>query len=432
MAKAALSSSPPQENVDADFDWPSVVYSLLISRVLDDLEETTLLPERKMFYQFSARGHDLSQILLAQCLKSSRDAATGYYRSRPMLLGLGVPLDEVIAASLAKEGGYSDGRDIGTVFNFANPNGPKALPMCGGVGSQFTPSAGWALALEYRRGVLKECTKDNPIAVVLGGDASVATNGFWSSLTIATTLKIPLLFYIEDNGYGISVPGHYQTPGADIASNLASFRGLTILSGSGTDPSEALQLITSAVSHFRSRKGPALLRLTVPRLSGHSAQDTQDYKSSEIIESEKSSDPLPRLKKYLVPNMMADEEWSELEHKAKSDVHAALKRVEKRDVLSSSKLTRFVFTEIDKEGNPELQSVGGLWPEGHVYPKTSQNPAPEGPRINMVTAIRRTLEHELETNPKMLLFGEDVGPKGGVHAVTMGLQKKFGITIYQI
>src|SRR3546814_2207730 len=60
-------------------------------------------------------------------------------------------------------------------------------------------------------------------------------------------------------------------------------------------------------------------------------------------------------------------------------------------------------------------------------PVSTEAPKPEGQRINMVTAIRRTLDHELEINPRVLLFGEDIGPKGGVHAVTLGLQDKFGI-----
>ncbi len=75
--------------------------------------------------------------------------------------------------------------------------------------------------------------------MVLGGDASVATNGFWAALTIATTQKLPMLFYIEDNGYGISVPSSFQTPGGNIAANLASFGGLEIISGDGTEPAEA-------------------------------------------------------------------------------------------------------------------------------------------------------------------------------------------------
>ncbi len=425
MASAARHSGP-HDNLSAGCDWASVVHTLLLSRTLDDLEETVLLPDRKMFYQFSARGHDLAQILLAQRLTSTLDAATGYYRSRPLLLGLGISVDEVLAASLARVGGYSDGRDIGTVFNFANPNGPQALPMCGGVGSQYTPSAGWAQAIEYRSKVLKDASKDNAIAVVLGGDASVATNGFWAALTMATTLKLPLLFYIEDNGYGISVPSQFQTPGGDISQNLASFKGLTILSGDGTDPEEALQLITTGVGHVRDRQGPVLLRLTVPRLSGHSAQDTQDYKTPEFVAGEKARDPLPRLKEYLVPKIMSAADWDKIEQQAKAEVDAAVARVQEREVLSTSDLTRFVFSETDSNGEPIRQSVGGLWPSDHVYPASTETPAPEGARINMVTAIRRTLDHELATNPKMLLFGEDIGPKGGVHAVTMGLQKKYG------
>ena len=124
------------------------------------------------------------------------------------------------------------------------------------------------------------------ISLVLGGDASCATGGFWSALTIATTQHLPLLIYIEDNGYGISVPSEYQTPGKNIAANLASFSGLTIFNGDGTDPAEAAQLIDRAVGHVREHRAPALLRLTVPRLEGHSAQDTQAYKTKEQIAAE--------------------------------------------------------------------------------------------------------------------------------------------------
>ncbi len=204
-------------------DWAAVVHLLHVSRALDQLEEQVLVPQKKVIYQFSARGHDLAQILLGQRLTHPHDGACGYYRSRPLLLALGVPLDEALGSSMARAGGYSDGRDIGVVFNYPNPNGPSALPMCGGVGSQYTPTVGWAQAVEYRERVLGDATYAGAVGVVLGGDASVATNGFWSALTIATTQKLPVFFFIEDNGYGISVPGTFQTPGADIAANLASF-----------------------------------------------------------------------------------------------------------------------------------------------------------------------------------------------------------------
>ena len=132
-----------------------------------------------------------------------------------------------------------------------------------------------------------------------GGDASCATNGFWSALTIATTLNLPYIFFVEDNGYGISVTGDLQTPGGDISANLASFSNLTILKGDGTDPKEASGLIVKGVEHARSGKGPVLLHLRVPRLSGHSSADNQAYKSAELVAEEEANDPLKKLKDTL-------------------------------------------------------------------------------------------------------------------------------------
>ena len=283
---------------DGHFDWPRIAYLVRLSRALDELEEKTLVPARKMFYQFSARGHDLAQILLGTQLTHPHDAVCGYYRSRPVLLALGVSAADAIGSSMMRGGGYSDGRDIGAVFNYPNRSGPCALPMCGGVGAQFTPTAGWAQAMEYRRNVMNQPEYDGAIGVALGGDASVATNGFWSALTMATTLKLPMLFYIEDNGYGISVPSNLQTPGADIAANLQSFRNLRVSAGDGTDPTEAAALIRAAVDHVRQQHGPALLRLKVPRLEGHSFQDTQTYKPDALVRSEWAEDPLPKLRRF--------------------------------------------------------------------------------------------------------------------------------------
>ena len=73
-----------------------------------------------------------------------------------------------------------------------------------------------------------------------------------------------------------------------------------------------------------------------------------------------------------------------------------------------------------------IQLAGGVHVDGFEFPESSSKPEPEGPRINGVTAIRKTIEHELEVNPNLLMFGEDVGAKGGVHAASIGLMDKFG------
>ena len=170
-------------------DWRQVCALVHRSRAMDALEEQELVPGKKIFYQFSARGHDMAQVLLGLQLTHPRDAICGYYRSRPVLLALGVPLEEALGSSMGRAGGYSDGRDIGVVFNYPNPSGASALPMCGGVGAQYTPTAGYAQAIAYHKRVLNDRSYEGAIGVVLGGDASVATNGFWSALTMAATSR---------------------------------------------------------------------------------------------------------------------------------------------------------------------------------------------------------------------------------------------------
>src|SRR6201989_143646 len=159
--------------VPAHVDGRKVARLVLTSREMDRIEEEELVPAKKVLYQFSARGHDMAQVLLGMQLKDG-DAACGYYRSRPLLLALGVPLADALGSGMGLAGGYSDGRDIGVVFNYPNAGSAHALPMCGGVGAQYTPAAGWAQAIAYKQAVLNEGPAD-AISLVLGGGASCST-----------------------------------------------------------------------------------------------------------------------------------------------------------------------------------------------------------------------------------------------------------------
>ena len=417
------------ENYDTNltFNWQKIASDVLVSRALDDLEEHTLVKNKKVLYQFSARGHDMAQIILGQCLIGQKDAVSGYYRSRPLLLSMGLTPQKALEATMMKVGGFSDGRDIGVVFNNPNHDGACTLPMSGGVGAQYTPVSGWAQAVKYHNNVLKDKQWKDAIGLVLGGDGSVATNGFWSAISIATTQKLPQLFYIEDNGYGISVPSEFQTPGGDISKNLANFKGLTIFSGDGTNPQQASELITQAHHVVRVERKPVLLRLTVPRLNGHSAQDTQTYKSEQRLAFENQHDPLPKLKKYLSLNNIIDEEqWLVLESDAKKAVSQALIKADNKPFANPDDITSHAFCEYDDSGKMRLQQQGGIHLTNPVFPPSSQEVIAQPGRINMVTAIRKTLDFELQHNKKMSVFGEDVGAKGGVHAVTLGLQQKYG------
>jgi len=409
-------------------DWQRIAYLTLLSRAIDDVEETELMKSREVLYQFSARGHDMAQVILASLLDHPGDAASGYYRSRPLMLGLGLDLEDAIAGPMMRAGGMSDGRDIGVVFNLPQKdNKACVLPMSGGVGTQYTPISGWAESILYKTRELNDKSSEGAIGVALGGDASTSTSGFWAALNNATTRKLPMLFYIEDNGYGISVPSDVQTAGSNIAKNLSSFTDLFILDGDGCDPQQTATYLARGIQHIREGHGPALVRLTVPRLSGHSGQDTQQYKTETQIAAERARDPLPRLQEFVIAeHLMTEEDWAATALKAKQNVRAALANARNRPQPDPQGIERFIFSDTDANGEPEIQEQGGLWRDNHSFPPGTDQLQPASERINMLTAIRRTLDIELATNPKLVVFGEDVGPKGGVHAATLGLQDTHG------
>lgn len=399
-----------------------------MSRALDDVEEATnrnkaSVPREHLIpYQFSARGHEVAQVILASLLTHPHDAASAYYRSRPLLLALGLSIEEALASPLGRAGGFSDGRDIGVVCNLPRRDGPIVMPMSGDVGSQYTPCAGWAQAILYHRDVLGDRSYEGAIGVVLGGEASVATNGFWSALTMATTLSLPMLFYIEDNGLGISVRGDMQTPGADIARNLASFGNLLVRAGDGTDPGETARLLLECVTHVRAGRGPSLVRLSVPRLCSHSGPDNQrGYRTEEEIAADFARDPLPKLRRHLVPRVMTEKGWKDVETSSQRDVDEGLRKARARPAPDPRTVKRFVYEELDA---PE--AYGGLTREQRASLGGTESESEDGEVLRFADAVRRTLRHELEVNPRLLVFGEDVGRKGGVHLVTEGLQRQFG------
>jgi 2-oxoisovalerate dehydrogenase E1 component len=407
---------------------------VLVSRALDDREEatnrnrSTVPKEHLVLYQFSARGHDVGQAILGSLIDRPHDAAGAYYRSRPLLLALGLSIEDALGSPLGRAGGFSDGRDIGVVCNMPGWKGPTVLPMAGDVGSQYTPTAGWAQAIQLhaKREVGATARWQGCIGVALGGEASVATNGFWSSLTMATTLGLPMLFYIEDNGLGISVKGDMQTPGGNIAANLASFANLFVRDGDGCDPAQSAALIAECVDHVRGGRGPALVHLTVPRLNSHSGPDNQKgYRTDDEIAVDSGRDPLPRLRAHLVPALLTEAQWVELEADVARDVDVALQAARARPVPNADTVKKFIYAETPSEG--EATAFGGMSASARAtLGAGSVVPEREGDVVRLAEAVRRTLASELAANPDLLVFGEDVGRKGGVHLVTEGLQKRFG------
>ncbi len=402
-------------------EWFRVARMVLASRAIDGIEETELAPSGQVTYQFSAKGHELSQVILAHHLQHGRDCATVYYRSRPFVIGAGMTFEESFSGPLARAGSRNGGRDIGVVHHLPNRNGVTVLPASGDVGAQYTPCVGWAQAITYRTRVMQDESWKGAVAVALGGDGSTATNGFWAALNIATTVKLPMIFFIEDNQFGISVPGTMQTPGGNIAQNLGSFGNLRIVEVDGTNPDESDRIIGKTVAHVREMQTPALVRVRVPRICGHSGADSQSYKSVEQRESELARDPITKLREFFIKKSYIDADgWDALV----ADVEAEVRAASQAAVAQSEPVPVDALTKVFDNG--QLPSHGGMAADGVHPPVASGVKAEEGPRINLIEAVKRTLDVELRLNDRVLVFGEDVGLKGGVHGATVDLQTRHG------
>jgi 2-oxoisovalerate dehydrogenase E1 component len=462
--------------------WLDIARTVFTSRLIDTIEETELVPAGKITYQFSAKGHELAQALMAHNLRHAHDGAAVYYRSRPFMLGVGMSIRAAFAGPLGKATGRSGGRDIGVVYNLPPTASTRkeaitVMPSSGDVGAQFTPAMGWAQAVVYREEVMKETAWKGACGISLSGDGAIATNGFWAALTASTTLNLPMIFLVEDNGFGISVPSVLQTPKGNIAANLKSFANLHILDGSGTNPDETARLVLEAVEHVRARRSPVLLRLVVPRLVGHSGADNQSYKTEQQRRDEEKRDPVPILREFLLKKKFLTKATLEaferdIERDVRRELDHALNDAEPlpetaaKYVMANAEKVQLVGGMAAEEGHWSLvtghsslvnsylsnnntsrpmtndqltndqstndqltndQSTNDQSTNDQSTNDQSTNDQSTSPRLNMIEAVKRVLDEELALNPRVVVFGEDVGVKGGVHGATVDLQRKYGI-----
>nr|MCU0635178.1 pyruvate dehydrogenase [Gemmatimonadaceae bacterium] len=130
-----------------------------------------------------------------------------------------------------------------------------------------------------------------------------------------------------------------------------------------------------------------------------------------------------RLRRYLVPALLSADEWTALEAEVARDVNIALDAARARPAPDPARVGMHVFAD----DSPEVpEALGGLSRAQRAALGGHDTPAADGDLLRFAEAVRRTLRHELEVNPRVVVFGEDVGRKGGVHLVTEGLQKQFG------
>ena len=407
------------------------MYRLMVtSRRLDD-REMSLKRQNKIFFQISGAGHEGIGVGLARHLRSAYDWFFLYYRDRALALALDqTPLDHLLQAVAAEDDPASGGRQMpahyGDVrYNIANTSSPT--------GTQFLQAVGAAEA-GVRSGLVEgireavEGFSDDEVVVCTAGDGTTSEGEFWEALNTAANLKLPVVFVVEDNGYAISVPVEVQTAGGSISRLLSGFPDLHILECDGTDVVEMHRTAGEAVAWARERKGPALIHAHCTRPYSHSMSDDERmYRpEAERVEQE-ARDPLVRTRALILEEGFAtEEELDALEEEVKREVADAADQALERPQPEPETALRHLYSEdvdptssdFDTEDDPGFED--------------------DGRQGTMVDLLNACMREEMERDPRILVFGEDVADasredvlgeckgKGGVFKVTHGLQQRFG------
>lgn len=385
-----------------------------LARRLDD-REVTLKRQNRIFFQISGAGHEAVQVAAGMALRPAADWFYLYYRDRALCLTLGVTPHEMLQQAVgAADDPASGGRQMPSHW------GNRALnivTVSSPTGTQFLQAAGCAEASQFRHA-------EGEVTLVTSGDGATSEGEFWESLNIACLKKLPLVYLIEDNGYAISVPIECQTAGQNISQLVSGFPGLFQQEVDGTDFFASYRAMLAAVDYARSGNGPALVHAHVIRPYSHSLSDDERlYKTAAERQDEAGRDPILTFPKLLADEGIVDRQMLQrISHEVDQEVHEATQEA-LRDPAPSpdTALVHLYSDEVDATG-PPFDAV----PHFHGAPMT------------MVDLINATLREEMQRNPDILVFGEDVADcsraenlaevkgKGGVFKVTAGLQQQFG------
>jgi 2-oxoisovalerate dehydrogenase E1 component len=373
-----------------------------------------LQAQKRGFYTIGSAGHE-SNALVALALRPT-DPALLHYRSGAfylararqagrdgvwdVLLGMAAATDEPIAGGRHKVFGHHD---------------LAVIPQTSTIASHLPRAVGIAFAIECAQELeLASAWPADAVVVCSFGDASLNHATAQSALNAAAHFAycqrpLPLLFVCEDNGIGISVP----TPEGWVEQSLHGRPELAIERAQGDDPAGTLETVRELADWVRENRAPAVLHLRVVRYLSHAGADLETaYRSGPEIRAEFDRDPLLATGRWLASaGLRSGDELADEYLDVRGRVRErALDATTHRQMASAEDVMRPLAPR-----NPTA-----------VAELAATAPRPTEDRLTLAQAIDDALAGVLERHPETLVFGEDVGRKGGVYGVTRGLQAKFG------
>lgn len=391
------------------FDKETVIawYKLMhLGRRLDEKAALYLKMAKGWSYHAPFAGHDGIQLAIGQIFRSGKDFLFPYYRDLMTCLSAGLTVEEIILNGLSKDADVAGGgRHMSN--HFAKPsiriqNGSS----CTGNHSQH--AAGTARAIKKYKG--------EEVAIYSGGESACSEGYFYEAVNGASREKLPVIFVIQNNKYGISVPVEEQTANIRVSDNFVGFSNLKIINCDGRDPFDSFRALEEAKEYVLSGAGAAMVHADCDRIGSHSNSDNQElYRPKEVIEEMKSRDPLARFRELLLDKkLLKEEQIQELEAENQRLIFAAADRVEPAADPAPESYKTFLLPEAVVSYDDDSES--------------RYTNDPSAPQLTFREGINLAMLQEFKRNPNTYLWGQDVASvkKQGIFNVPKGLLDEFG------
>src|SRR5437660_2098152 len=358
-----------------------------------DLREQNLIRQGKGHFHVSGMGHEALAAVSIQM--EPDDYIVSYYRDRGLVLGRGMTTRQLGLEYFAKRNTGSGGRQMPShysnaelhIWSVPTPTGSQLLPACG---------IAWGIQLDGKKNLV----------VTTIGDAATRQGDFFEALCFAKEKKLPVLFLVEDNGYGISMPTRKNNPLALNVLEADNWRRIE-----GQDVQQVYDATAEAFEKIRAGGGPFFFWIRMERLSSHTSTDDQKlYRSAEELQALEKSDPLNCWKDQLIEEgAITAEEFAKLDNDVKERIRREYAEAEKAEDPSPNELLANVSKSAPKLNNEIL---------------------PPG-KYRIGDTVNKTLRAGLEDDSRRILFGEDIeDPKGGVFRLTQKLSTEFSKQVF--
>jgi 2-oxoisovalerate dehydrogenase E1 component len=355
----------------------------------------------------TSRGHEAIQLAAGMQLKSF-DFASLYYRDESMLLGIGMQPHELMMQLFAKrDDPFSGGRTYYGHPSLRREGFPLIPHQSSATGMQAIPATGMAHGIAYLESQKLLKGKNNPVVICSLGDGSVTEGEVAEAFQMAVLKKLPILYLIQDNDWGISATGS-EMRAMDAYEYAAGFKGMERMRVDGSDFTESFEGLSKAIDYVRKKRSPILVHAKCPLLGHHTSGVRKEWYRGDNLDLQQQDDPLVKLEKLL--RAQTDESALSLIRSRAAE----FVELEYKKALSSPDPEIIDFDSHEFAPTPVTEEKGNRSPKG-------------GEKVVMVDAALHAVDEILKKHSEALFYGQDVGRRlGGVFREAATLAQKYG------